>query len=143
MQSIRKSIRIDSGGYVKIWRPNHPRADKNHYVPEHILIMEQKLGRYIRLGEWIHHKDHDRQNNDIKNLQLVDYIEHRNIHTDEMAEVRNIICWRCGSIRTRKMSIFAGRQRYGCRDCNRTFFTSCCIDRNGSLKRGSRKKTYA
>ena len=35
------------------------------YVYEHRLLMEQKIGRLLRPGEIIHHKDGDRLNNNI------------------------------------------------------------------------------
>lgn len=37
-------------GYVLVYLPDHPRAS-NGYVFEHIIIMEKKVGRYIKLGE--------------------------------------------------------------------------------------------
>jgi hypothetical protein len=34
-------------GYVWIRMPNHPRADKNGYMQEHIVIKEKEIGRYL------------------------------------------------------------------------------------------------
>ena len=58
----------DKNSYVLILRPNHPRADKRSgYVYEHILALEEKLGRALLPEEESHHingvKDDNRQEN--------------------------------------------------------------------------------
>lgn len=60
---------VDVKGYVHIYRPEHPHA--NHgYVREHVLVMEEKLGRYLERHERVHHKDGNRSNNNPDNLEL-------------------------------------------------------------------------
>ena len=62
---------VDKDGYVLQWTPGHPNARKHtHYVFEHRLVMEEKLGRYLGPGEVVHHRNRDRQDNDPKNLSL-------------------------------------------------------------------------
>jgi len=46
---------IQKGGYIKIYNPDHPRADKHKYVWEHILIWEQVNNKPLPTGWVIHH----------------------------------------------------------------------------------------
>ena len=48
--------------------PNHPKANKNGCVYEHILVAEQKLGRPLKNDECVHHIDENKRNNDPNNL---------------------------------------------------------------------------
>lgn len=60
-----------SRGYRHVKHPGHPRANPvNGYVREHILVMEERLGRPLRPGEVVHHVDGDTANNDPANLEL-------------------------------------------------------------------------
>ena len=57
-------------GYVRIWKPDHPRADSKGYIFEHILVLEKALGRAVLPTEATHHIDGNRQNNSPGNLML-------------------------------------------------------------------------
>lgn len=56
--------------YIYLLNPNHPNCNNMGYVPEHRLIMENHLGRYLTPEELVHHLDGDRTNNKIENLHL-------------------------------------------------------------------------
>lgn len=49
---------------------NHPRADARGYVLEHLVVMEQKLGRPLKAGERVHHLNGIRDDNRSENLEL-------------------------------------------------------------------------
>ena len=57
-------------GYIRRKVENHPFADKRGYVPEHRLVMEKHLGRFLEPTEFVHHRDQIRDNNRISNLEL-------------------------------------------------------------------------
>lgn len=63
-------MKIHAHGYILIASPDHPFKDKQGYVRQHRLVMEQSVGRYLRPEEDVHHIDHDKQNNDVSNLEL-------------------------------------------------------------------------
>jgi len=61
---------VTNRGYKKILVGSHPRADRDGYVLEHILVMEKSIGRLLTKKEVVHHIDHNKLNNNIKNLML-------------------------------------------------------------------------
>lgn len=58
-----------SHGYVRVKSPNHPRAHGQR-VYEHILVMEDTLGRCLIPGENVHHKNGVKDDNRPENLEL-------------------------------------------------------------------------
>lgn len=57
-------------GYIMIKMPEHPRAKSVGYVFEHILVMEQKIGRLIGEDETVHHVNGIRDDNRPETLEL-------------------------------------------------------------------------
>ena len=76
-----------SNNYRYVLKPNHPRASNNGYVPEQILIIEEKLGRSLKFygrmhkdNEIVHHIDCDSLNNDPENLYACFRFNHSKLH---------------------------------------------------------------
>lgn len=70
LSSVWKGGTTYSQGYRLVLNPKHPNANKKGYVREHVLKMSEHIGRPLLEGETVHHKDGNRCNNDIKNLEL-------------------------------------------------------------------------
>jgi hypothetical protein len=60
------------GYVVRVAPEGHPRARADGTILEHRFIMEQNLGRYLEDWEIVHHKDGNRSNNALENLELLD-----------------------------------------------------------------------
>lgn len=81
-----KKIRKD--GYISIYFPEHPKSNKDGYIMEHILVMECSIGRHLNDDEVVHHKNHNRADNRLDNLQLMTFKEHSALHMKERHEKR-------------------------------------------------------
>lgn len=81
--TFRGGQKIDHGGYILTWAPRHPWPRPAGYVGEHVRVMELHLGRRIRPDEAVHHRNHDRQDNRLGNLELMDATEHARMHGRE------------------------------------------------------------
>lgn len=72
---------IASNGYVLVKRPDHPGADVRGYVYEHRLVAEEQIGRALRKGEQVHHRNCVKTDNRPDNIEVASSIaEHRVLH---------------------------------------------------------------
>ena len=69
-EKVQKEITY-MNGYAFIKVPGHPRANKyTNRVRQHIIVMEQILGRHLLPGEEVHHLNGVRDDNRPENLEL-------------------------------------------------------------------------
>lgn len=61
---------INDQGYYLVRLPDHPNANVNGYIHEHRLVYSEYLGRPLLPNENVHHKNGDRQDNRLENLEL-------------------------------------------------------------------------
>ena len=75
-RTTTKYRRLTTRGYVEVWKPDHPMAQKSGYMMEHRLLMAEHLGRMLTRGEVVHHLNEDRTDNRLENLELMGKMEH-------------------------------------------------------------------
>ena len=80
---------VDKDGYFRVYAPDHPWPRVGKMIPEHVMVMELSIGRRIATGEIVHHKDHDRQNNSLDNLELMSREAHSKHHASTEANQRD------------------------------------------------------
>lgn len=56
---------------------------------EHRLLMEQKIGRKLEFNEVVHHKDGNKFNNDIDNLEIMLRSEHSRLHMQGQSRMQS------------------------------------------------------
>ncbi|MES2875425.1 MAG: HNH endonuclease [Bacteroidota bacterium] len=61
---------ISRDGYKSFKRTGHPCADKNGRCQASHLVIYENLGKVIQKGESVHHKNGDRLDNRIENLEI-------------------------------------------------------------------------
>lgn len=79
-------VRVD--GYVSTYYPDHPDSNAEGYVMEHRLVYEKYLGRRIAKEEVVHHKNKQRDDNRIENLELMTFKQHAAFHMKERRNQR-------------------------------------------------------
>lgn len=68
-------------GYIFVYKPDHPFADRNKYVKRSRLVLEQHLGRYLKPEEIPHHINRIKDDDRIENLMLFsNHSEHMKFH---------------------------------------------------------------
>ena len=93
--NIRKTVK--KGDYVYAVVPEHPFCTEHGYVLMHRVVMENHIGRLLNSNEIVHHKDRNKKNNSIDNLELLIASEHSRMHRLEQGKIYvTLRCPWCG-----------------------------------------------
>ncbi len=85
--------------------PIHPKANSKGLYPLHRVLVENSLGRYLSKDEVVHHKDEDKSNNSIENLQVLKRSDHSAQHSKNTEEIQ-VFCGCCGKSFTLKPHVY-------------------------------------
>lgn len=89
IKRYHKGYTTNSAGYVFVKQPDHPNANSKGYIREHVLLMTEKIGRALKIGECVHHIDGNKSNNNIANLILMLDCDHRSLHSRQPRKRRS------------------------------------------------------
>lgn len=71
---------VDKDGYVLRYAGLHPFSDGRLNIRENVRLMELRVGRHLFSDEMVHHRNGDRKDNRLENLQLMTRSEHSKLH---------------------------------------------------------------
>ena len=100
--TFKTGKRINTHGYRLVYIKNHPMAYANDYVREHRYVVESNHDLfpeeafvliddnfYLRPEYDVHHKDGDKLNNSVENLEVLSRSSHTRLHNRSKKIIRN------------------------------------------------------
>ena len=73
----------NAAGYILVFVGKGVKGATTHgYVYEHRHVMERHLGRPLRRNEHVHHRNGDRSDNRIENLEVLSHQKHAREHLE-------------------------------------------------------------
>ncbi len=103
-------------GYIYVLKPKHPFSNNNGYIAQHRLIMEEKIGRYLKPKEIIHHINGIKTDNRIENLELTNKSKHFFQHIDTIHKINQEDRKKGAELRIRKPN---SEGRFFCHLCSK------------------------
>ena len=112
---------VSKGDYDYAIVREHPKANQYGYVLHHRVIMENHLSRLLNENEIVHHKNHNKKDNRIENLEVMDAKQHAQLHRKEfLRKACELVCPWCREhfFRWRNQTFLQKGSEYTC--CTRT-----------------------
>jgi ribosomal protein L24E len=98
-----KNQKLDKGtGYLYVYEPKHEMANKSGKVYVHRYVAQYGFNIKLTPDLIVHHKDEDKLNNDLSNLEVMTYEEHGKHHHGKSHV--ECICKNCGNIKITRPS---------------------------------------
>lgn len=82
--------KLRDDGYIQVYVPDHPNANKEGYVMKHRLVMEKELGIILPRGIVVHHINGNRTDNRVINLAVMKFEAHAALHLRQRNERRKL-----------------------------------------------------
>jgi hypothetical protein len=88
MMATRRYRRVNDHGYVDVYRPRHPLARADGYVPEH-RMMAWDAGLLTNPNDDVHHVDECKTHNELSNFEIKSRSQHTREHQEDRGHVTN------------------------------------------------------
>ena len=115
MWNVRKIVSKGDYNYAVV--PEHPKCTKHGYVLEHRIVVENHLGRLLTPYEVVHHKNENKKDNRLDNLEVKSKSNHSKEHLLERGSKFVVLkCPCCSLIFERRLgnTFLVKKSRYTC-----------------------------
>lgn len=109
---------VGKRGYILLAAKDHPRANRDGYVSEHILLAEKAIGKYLDPRHKVHHIDGDVANNVNGNFVVCEdqgyhlLLHQRQRAFDACGDASARVCNICGSYESQSdIALYAYRRK--------------------------------
>jgi hypothetical protein len=82
---------VRKDGYVLVRNPKKPLTS----ILEHRLVMANHIGRELRTNEHVHHKNENKSDNTLDNLELLSHGEHTTLHRKKELKDKSMSLVKC------------------------------------------------
>ena len=112
--------KYDGNGYIEILKPGYFKSNKKGYVKEHIFVFQEYYKCCVLSWGHIHHKNEQRDDNRIENLEGMTNRQHTKLHKKK--DMGDRICIKCEStityIKNGYPNWFKFENGFLCKKCN-------------------------
>jgi len=112
MLELHRSPWFNLEGYLVCTARYDNGSKKTIY--QHREVMEIHIGRTLLSSEIVHHRDEDKRNNCVGNLELTDHVNHATEHAKSRSiEMVSFTCPQCDSVAEKQARFVRHNKRQG------------------------------